>query len=357
MPRPLTADRVTRLLALPVWVCQNPGITLKETAEHFGITVPELRRDIERLWMTGTPGGYHNDLVDFDGFAYDEGKLMLVESQGLDVPVRLSIREAQSLLLSARITQQAFAHDMQTVGQCQEIIDIVQSLLTNSLTHSTNSHHEEDSHASSFSADPAVASSPDVSLSRVDATVDLMSQAIANHRCVSLTYVDATDQRSERVIEPLEILSDGTSGYVCCYCHLAKDLRHLRLDRIVCAELLDRVFVPRKTISHNEKVHQSQNFSFSNTDARTIKVHVSSSAQWLVDRLPCVSENNADGSIMMTIEGRNERWLIRLLLALAPSIYQVDSPEIMAKTREEAQRALRAYEQLESIETAIKSKS
>ena len=38
MARASASDQLTRLLALPAWVAENPGVTVKEAAEHFGVT-------------------------------------------------------------------------------------------------------------------------------------------------------------------------------------------------------------------------------------------------------------------------------------------------------------------------------
>ena len=66
MPRVSASDQLTRLLALPAWVADNPGVSIKEAAEHFGVAPAVIERDVNTLWVSGLPGGLHGDLVDFD---------------------------------------------------------------------------------------------------------------------------------------------------------------------------------------------------------------------------------------------------------------------------------------------------
>ena len=89
MPRVSASDQLTRLLALPAWVADNPGVSVQEAARHFGVTPAVIERDVNTLWVSGLPGGLHGDLVDFDAADFEAGRLRLSEPLGLDRPVRL----------------------------------------------------------------------------------------------------------------------------------------------------------------------------------------------------------------------------------------------------------------------------
>ena len=56
MPRVSTSDQLTRLLALPAWVADNPGVSIQEAARHFGVTPAVIERDVNTLWVSGLPG-------------------------------------------------------------------------------------------------------------------------------------------------------------------------------------------------------------------------------------------------------------------------------------------------------------
>ena len=96
MARVSASDQLTRLLALPAWVAEHPGVTLTEAAKHFGVSPAVIERDVNTLWVSGLPGGMHGDLVDFDAADFEAGRLRLSEPLGLDRPVRLT-RQRRSL--------------------------------------------------------------------------------------------------------------------------------------------------------------------------------------------------------------------------------------------------------------------
>ena len=50
------AARALRLIDLVPFLVSNPGVSVKETAAVFKVTVPELLKDLEILFMCGLPG-------------------------------------------------------------------------------------------------------------------------------------------------------------------------------------------------------------------------------------------------------------------------------------------------------------
>jgi len=111
MARVSASDQLTRLLALPAWVAEHPGVTVAEAAKHFGVTPAVIERDVNTLWISGLPGGMHGDLVDFDAADFEAGRLRLSEPLGLDRPVRLTRQEAISLLMALRVLADLLADD------------------------------------------------------------------------------------------------------------------------------------------------------------------------------------------------------------------------------------------------------
>src|SRR5690606_6774167 len=63
-----------------------------------------------------------------------------------------------------------------------------------------------------------------------------LRNAIDEGVVVDLVYVDASDHRTERTIEPHRLVVIDSITYVECYCRRAQDYRTLRLDRIRSAQ-------------------------------------------------------------------------------------------------------------------------
>lgn len=74
------------------------------------------------------------------------------------------------------------------------------------------------------------------------ATVTTLASAAQSRERVRLRYVDTTGQASDRDIDPYGLARRGGRWYVVGHCHLRKDLRSFRIDRIESVELLDVPF-------------------------------------------------------------------------------------------------------------------
>src|SRR5690606_25904106 len=105
-------DRLTRMLTLVAYLRDNPGIPVEDVAEHFGITSAQVLDDVNTLWVSGTPGYMHGDLIDFSGDDLEHGVLTLLDSREMDKPLRLSPGEAVALLVALQSLRGAvLAHD------------------------------------------------------------------------------------------------------------------------------------------------------------------------------------------------------------------------------------------------------
>ena len=94
------SDRISRLLALVPWLAQRPGITLTQTADHFGISVETLTKDLWQLVLCGLPGYGPDQLVDID--FWDDDRIWVQDPQTLAVPMRISSEEAIALSIALR---------------------------------------------------------------------------------------------------------------------------------------------------------------------------------------------------------------------------------------------------------------
>ena len=74
------------------------------------------------------------------------------------------------------------------------------------------------------------------------ATVTALASAAQSRERVRLRYVDTTGKPSERDIDPYGLARRGGRWYVVGHCHLRKDLRSFRIDRIETVDLLDIPF-------------------------------------------------------------------------------------------------------------------
>jgi predicted DNA-binding transcriptional regulator YafY len=60
-----------------------------------------------------------------------------------------------------------------------------------------------------------------------------LEEALEQKRPVTLEYLDADEQRTQRVIEPIQVRRFKGELMLVAHCRLRNDRRHFKLDRIV----------------------------------------------------------------------------------------------------------------------------
>jgi predicted DNA-binding transcriptional regulator YafY len=77
------------------------------------------------------------------------------------------------------------------------------------------------------------------------ACLDTLVQAIQTHHRLHIVYRAQTGDRSERDVDPYQVVYRVGRWYLVGYCHLRADLRVFRLDHIQHARALDETFTPQ----------------------------------------------------------------------------------------------------------------
>ena len=188
MARVSASDQLTRLLALPAWVAEHPGVTVAEAAKHFGVTPAVIERDVNTLWVSGLPGGMHGDLVDFDAADFEAAPAP-VRTTGLDRPVRLTRQEAISLLMALRVLADLLADDDASAPVIASTQQAVTALLSSGASTEDSDARVDPGTVTSTGPDPAHAGRSSHT-SRILTTV---RSALQNRRRLHLVYVSATD--------------------------------------------------------------------------------------------------------------------------------------------------------------------
>ena len=317
MARRASTDRLVRLLSLPAWVADNDGATLREAAAHFGVTPETIRADVATLWVSGLPGGMPDDLVDFSATAFEAGRLSLAQPLGLDRPVRLSRQEAIALLLSLRVLGRVLADDPASAAALRGARNALRAAIGDGPT----------SGGAAADPAPAPAAPPSPALQAV-------RRALAEQRRLRLTYVSATDTRTVREVDPLELTTDGAHLTLRAWCLSAAAERSFRLDRI-----LEAACGETPSASHRRRRRPTR------PDARpTAVLTLAPGGRWLVERLVCESvAERADGALRAVVRGRDRTWLIGLVLSAGRHLVAVEPPDLARDAAAAAARALARY--------------
>ena len=336
MARASASDQLTRLLALPAWVAENPGVTIKEAAEHFGVTPAVIERDVNTLWVSGLPSGMHGDLVDFDAADFEDGRLRLSEPLGLDRPVRLTRQEAISLLMALRVLADLLADDDASAPVIASTQQVVTALLTAGVADDADMQADVQSGPSTS----PVSEHADRS-GRTAQVLAAVRSALQDRRRLHLVYVSATDTPSERDVDPITLESDGSHMTLVGWCLSAKAERSFRLDRITAAEVLDTPSVRHRASRRRNQPEAGR--SAEDRPRGTLVLHPT--GRWLAEQIPCLSqEETADGSLKVVVEGRDRAWLIGLVLSAGRHLIAVEPADLAHDATEAAQQALSSYD-------------
>lgn len=312
-----TPERLVRLLGLVAYLDRHPGVTIDEVAAHFDVPRQQVLRDVDTLWVSGTPGYWPDDLIDFDADSFESGVLRLTQSRGMTRALRLGTREAVALVAALRALQES-------VGDLLEPAE--REVLASTLEVLTAATGDA---AATMEVRLTVAASPEV--------VAAARRALKDGVRLRIRYVDAEDRESERVVEPWQLLTGDEHSYLQAWCHSARGERLFRLDRILAADVLDEAVTARPGPVREATFTPSR-------EHERVVLELDSRARWVVEQLPVDELTDLpDGGVRVALRVASGAWLRHLLLRVAPYVRAVEPESAAADAGEAARAALAAY--------------
>ncbi len=311
------ATRLSRLLALVPWLSAHEGVTVDEAARHFGVTSEQLQKDLWLLICTGRPGHQHGDLVDIQ-FWDEDGRITVVDAQTLDRPLRLSPDEAASLLVALRVLAQVPGpHDRAALAGATTKLEAAAG---EALTAADGVTVVVDS-----SRDPEVSAA--------------VTRALAEGRALHLTYVGAIDERTDRDVDPMRVLTLEGRTYLEAWCRRAEAVRTFRLDRIERA-----VVLAEPAVVPDDAAPVDLGSGALRPEGAPVTLELAPEVAWIAEEHPVESVTElGDGRLQVVTPVAEERWLARLLLRMGSSVTVLDRPDLAERVRAEARAALAVY--------------
>ncbi|WP_336857419.1 helix-turn-helix transcriptional regulator [Sinomonas albida] len=214
-------ERLSRIVDLVPYLLRGP-VAVEEAAARYGMTERELTQELSVLQYSGpTDLGGWQDCIEVD---VHEGVVSLANAPELSLPRRLSIEEALSLQLGLQtLLPMASPEERPALEALAEKVGVA-------TTQGARSVPQID-----VKAEPQ----------RNAELLPVLRAAVADGATLRLTYLNPTkDERSERLINPLALRSDGDRWYVEAYCHRVEERRVFRVDRIVELEPSQQLPLP-----------------------------------------------------------------------------------------------------------------
>ncbi|MEZ5130676.1 MAG: YafY family protein [Mycobacterium sp.] len=317
------AVRLVRLLNMVPYFQANPRITYAEAAADLGVSVKQLRQDINQLWICGLPGYSPGDLIDFE---LSGDTITVTFSAGMDEPLRLTSTEATALLVALR-----------ALADIPGVVDPAAA---------RSAIAKIEAAAGTVVGDLEVAAEDEPAPIEAEAAA-AVREAVREGRAVSIEYYSASrDTISARVVDPIRVVLVGEHSYLEAWCRVAEGVRLFRFDRIVEATVLDEPSAPP-----NPAAGASANTAIFDADPSlpSATVRIAPGTAWILEYFPMrVLRELPDGYCEAEMTYAAEEWMARQLLGLGAGV-EVLAPESLARqVRRAAAEALEAYAALDS---------
>lgn len=285
-------DRLARLLTMVPWLLQRQGIDLAEAAEELGVDQEQIVADLQLLFVCGTPGHLPDDLIEA---SWEGGRVHLGNADTIARPLRLTRDEALALIVALRALAE--------VPGIEEHDSIDRALAKLSA-------------AAGEEAGGAEQVRVDLGLGEAEQQVlRTLRRGLEERRRLHLRYlVTRRDERTERDVDPMRVLTADGRWYLEAWCHRATDVRMFRLDRIEEVRLLDADGTPppqARSRAVGPGVFQPSE------DDVAVELLLAPPAAWVAENFPVESaERRADGSVQVVLRTADLGWVRRLVWRL-----------------------------------------
>lgn len=223
-------NRTDRLVGMVMHLQGRRVVRAEELAEHYGISLRTVYRDIAALGEAGVP------VVGEAGVGYS-----LVKGYHLP-PVMLTAEEAGALFTGGELAKKF------SDGSLNTAVDGALAKLRAILPPDRKDHMEHlargtviatmrggNGGGANEAGPPCLAA---------------VQQAVARRRVLAMVYRGRVRaEETVREVEPLGVVFYGGNWYLVAWCRLRKDLRHFRVDRIQNLELRMETFGTREDFS------------------------------------------------------------------------------------------------------------
>jgi len=316
---PIRPERFARLVTLASILIdagrRREPLQMKEVCERIQVSESELREDINVLNVVNFGGGSYVLYADIR----DDGTIEVDNepySDNFARPARLLPVEAKALIAA---------------------IDLIGDHLPEGALTSAR-----EKIVKALGADP-MEQGLQVARTGDDSEIARkVSRAIADHKLLRLEYYKANeDEFTERLVEPYALINGLEGWYVAAYDPSREDVRHFRLDRIKDAEITDETFEPRPEVNPAADVDGWPRTGEVEA-SRVARVWISPErARWSREQRR-VSEELADGSVIVEMPFKGTHWLVREVLAEAGDAAVISPADAREAVREAAEQLLPA---------------
>ncbi len=309
-------NRTDRLLAIVLELQAKGWQRAEDLAARFEISKRTVYRDMEALSESGVP------VVSMPGQGYS-----LVEGYFLP-PLTFSADEALILLLGGDFMAQSF--DAEYRHAAQTAVSKIEAVLSERL--------REDVHYLQSSLRFVGETASDAS-----GTLQPIRRALIQRRTVRFDYharggADISGTRSNRDADPYALVNANHRWYLIAYCHLRKDVRGFRIDRISNVEVLRRAFARPAGYSIRDNELSPREVTVRALFAPEVAPWVKEDRLFYIDSMVM-----QDDGLLVTLKLRREEDAVQWLLGWGAHVRVLEPASLRDRLIAEAQRLIDRY--------------
>jgi len=299
-------NTATRLITLIFLLQNQPNQKASELAGKLGVSLRTVHRYFEMLNEMGIP--IYSERGPYGGFSLVRGYKM--------PPLVFTLEEAVAVVLGTGMVEELWG-------------ELYREAARGTLAKLENLLPEEQAREVAWARSSLVATGMNrADLKALTPVLEKLRRAIREHRSVSMNYQSSQSlQSSRRGLDPYALVHRWGWWYVIGFCHVHKEARTFRVDRILEIALTDKAFnqledFDLQTYMKSEFQTQPQVNARLRFEAEFASLVSGNYSYWES------VETKQDGSVEVTFSAPTLEWAASTALAYGPAVEVLEPPEL-----------------------------
>lgn len=314
-------NTATRLITLIFLLQNQPNQKASELAQKLGVSVRTLHRYFLDLNEMGIP--VYSERGPYGGFSLVRGYKM--------PPLVFTLEEAVAIVLGTGMVEEMWG-------------ELYRESARGALAKLENLLPDEQVREVAWARQSLVATGMNrADLKTLTPTLEKLRRAVREHRSVSMNYQSSlVPHPSQRGLDPYALVHRWGWWYAVGFCHVHKEVRTFRVDRISEITLLDITFTQSpdfnlQTHLKNETQTQPQISARLRFDPSFANLVAGNQSYWET------VEQKQDGSVEVTFSAPTLEWAASTTLAYGPAVEVMEPPELRVMVKEWIEVTARKY--------------
>ncbi len=299
-------NTATRLITLIFLLQNRPNQKASELAGKLGVSLRTVHRYFEMLDEMGIP--VYSERGPYGGFSLAHGYKM--------PPLVFTLEEAVAVVLGTGLVQELWG-------------DLYRESAQGALAKLENLLPEEQAREVTWARGSLVATGMNrADLKAQTPILEKLRRAIREHRSVNMRYQsNQVPHPTERGLDPYALVHRWGWWYVVGFCHVHKEMRTFRVDRISEVSLLETSFTQSPDFNlqaylKSEMQTQPQITARLRFEPAYANMVAGNQSYWET------VEPQRDGSVEVTLSSPTLEWAASTTLAYGPAVEVLEPPEL-----------------------------